>query len=97
MLVERLAFEERSLERVAQGADGIGEHMVEHRRRYGGLDGGANRLAMALLVIVDAAEGVGTLTLDNPWERNTLTGPMVAEIVAAMEAIEATTRSGPWW
>ena len=30
VLVERLAFEERGLEGVAQGADGIGEHVVEH-------------------------------------------------------------------
>ncbi|MCU1360277.1 MAG: putative enoyl-CoA hydratase [Ilumatobacteraceae bacterium] len=33
-----------------------------------------------------------TLTLNNPDERNTLTAPMVAEIVAAMDVIEADAR-----
>jgi enoyl-CoA hydratase len=41
------------------------------------------------LVLVDIADRVATLTLNNPGERNTLTAPMVAEIVAAMDAIEA--------
>ncbi len=41
------------------------------------------------LVVVDVTDRVATLTLNNPAERNTLTDPMVAEIVAAMEAIEA--------
>ena len=41
------------------------------------------------LVLTDVADGVGTLTLDNPDERNTLTAPMVAEIIDAMEAFEA--------
>jgi enoyl-CoA hydratase len=41
------------------------------------------------LVLVDVADGVATLTLNNPDERNTLTAPMVAEIVAAMDAVEA--------
>ena len=41
------------------------------------------------LVLVDIADRVATLTLNNPGERNTLTQPMVAEIIAAMEAIEA--------
>lgn len=40
------------------------------------------------LVLVDVADGVATLTLNNPSERNTLTKPMVTEIVAAMDAIE---------
>ncbi|MEN9643672.1 MAG: hypothetical protein RL238_341 [Actinomycetota bacterium] len=40
------------------------------------------------LVLVDVADGVATLTLNNPSERNTLTQPMVAEIVAAMDRIE---------
>ena len=41
-------------------------------------------------------EGVATLTLNNPDERNTLTAPMVAEIIAAMDDIEAdeTDRRG---
>ena len=32
VLLERLALEEGGLERVAQRADRIGEHVVEHRR-----------------------------------------------------------------
>ncbi len=46
------------------------------------------------LVLVSVAEGVATLTLNNPAERNTLTAPMVAEIVAAMDGIEADTSIG---
>jgi enoyl-CoA hydratase len=41
------------------------------------------------LVTVDISDRVATLTLNNPSERNTLTAPMVDEIVAAMDAIEA--------
>ena len=41
------------------------------------------------LVEVSIAEGVATLTLNNPSERNTLTTPLVAEIVAAMDSVEA--------
>jgi enoyl-CoA hydratase len=41
------------------------------------------------LVEVEIADRVATLTLNNPAERNTLTAPMVAEIVAAIDAIEA--------
>ena len=41
------------------------------------------------LVNVEISERVATLTLNNPAERNTLTAPMVAEIVAAMDQIEA--------
>jgi enoyl-CoA hydratase len=41
------------------------------------------------LVLVDIADRVATLTLNNPGERNTLTAPMVEEIVAAMDALEA--------
>ncbi len=40
------------------------------------------------LVLVDVADGVATLTLNNPAERNTLTAPMVTEILAAMDRIE---------
>ena len=29
-LLERLTFEHRPLERIAEGADGIGEDMIEH-------------------------------------------------------------------
>lgn len=40
-------------------------------------------------VLADVADGVGTLTLNNPDERNTLTAPMVAEILDAMDAFES--------
>lgn len=46
------------------------------------------------LVLVEVADGVATLTLNNPAERNTLTAPMVDEIVAAMDAIEADPAVG---
>lgn len=46
------------------------------------------------LVLVDVADGVATLTLNNPSERNTLTAPMVEEIVAAMDQIEADETIG---
>ncbi len=41
------------------------------------------------LVLTEVADRVGTLTLNHPEERNTLTAPMVEEIIAAMEAFEA--------
>ena len=41
------------------------------------------------LVELDITDRVATLTLNNPGERNTLTAPMVAEIIAAMDVIEA--------
>jgi len=40
----------------------------------------------APLVLTDVSDRVGTLTLNNPDERNTLTAPMVAEILAAMDS-----------
>jgi enoyl-CoA hydratase len=46
------------------------------------------------LVLVEVADGVATLTLNHPEERNTLTGPMVAEIVSAMDAAEADRSVG---
>ena len=46
------------------------------------------------LVLTDIADGVATLTLNNPDERNTLTAPMVTEIIAAMDAIEADESVG---
>jgi enoyl-CoA hydratase len=46
------------------------------------------------LVLTAIADGVGTLTLNNPAERNTLTAPMVTEIVAAMDAFEADETVG---
>lgn len=46
------------------------------------------------LVLVSVADGVATLTLNNPDERNTLTQPMVNEIVAAMDKIEADESIG---
>ena len=41
------------------------------------------------LVEVSVVDRVATLTLNNPAERNTLTAPMVAEIVAAVDRLEA--------
>ena len=46
------------------------------------------------LVLVDVADGAAVLTLNNPSERNTLTQPMVDEIVAAMDRIEADDAVG---
>jgi len=46
------------------------------------------------LVLTDTSDGVATLTLNNPDERNTLTAPMVAEILAAMDTIEADESVG---
>jgi enoyl-CoA hydratase len=46
------------------------------------------------LVLTSVADGVGTLTLNNPAERNTLTAPMVEEIVAAVDAFEADESVG---
>jgi enoyl-CoA hydratase len=46
------------------------------------------------LVLSDVADCVATLTLNNPDERNTLTGAMVEEIVAAMDGIEADESVG---
>ena len=40
------------------------------------------------LVEVNISDRVATLTLNNPAERNTLTAPMVAEIIAVMDEIE---------
>ena len=40
------------------------------------------------LVLLDIADGVATITLNNPGERNTLTAPLVAEIISAMDRIE---------
>lgn len=49
---------------------------------------------MPQLVLTDIADGVATLTLNNPEARNTLTAPMVAEILTAMDAIEADPTVG---
>jgi enoyl-CoA hydratase len=46
------------------------------------------------LVITNVVDGVATLTLNNPDERNTLTAPMVVEIIAAMESFEADESVG---
>ena len=85
VFVEGLTLEKRGLEGVAERADRIGEHMVEHQaltlpcQNYG--------VAMSL-VDVSKTDGVATLTLNNPGERNTLTMAMVDEIVNAMDEIE---------
>lgn len=41
------------------------------------------------LVLLEVADCVATITLNNPAERNTLTAAMVAEITAAMDKVEA--------
>ncbi len=46
------------------------------------------------LVLVTVTDGVATLTLNNPEERNTLTAPMVEEITAAMDRIEGDSAIG---
>jgi enoyl-CoA hydratase len=46
------------------------------------------------LVLVSVLDGVATLTLNNPGERNSLTDPMVADIVSAMDDIEADSNVG---
>jgi enoyl-CoA hydratase len=46
------------------------------------------------LVLTSVVDGVGTLTLNNPAERNTLTAAMVTDIVAAMDAFEADESVG---
>ena len=47
-----------------------------------------------VLVLLEIADGVATLTLNNPDERNTMTAPMVTEIVAAMDRIENDSAVG---
>jgi enoyl-CoA hydratase len=46
------------------------------------------------IVLTDVADGVATLTLNNPDERNTMTAPMVAAIVDAMDAFEGDDSVG---
>jgi enoyl-CoA hydratase len=46
------------------------------------------------LVLLTVTDGVATLTLNNPDERNTLIAPMVAEILAAMDTIEGDPSIG---
>lgn len=46
------------------------------------------------LVTVNIDSGVATVTLNNPKERNSLTAPMVEQITAAMDAIEADVSVG---
>ncbi len=46
------------------------------------------------LVLTQIRDGVATLTLNNPDERNTLTAPMVEEISAAMDEFEADEKVG---
>ena len=46
------------------------------------------------LVLTSIADGVATLTLNNPDERNTLTAAMVAGIIEAMDRIESDPAVG---
>jgi enoyl-CoA hydratase len=41
------------------------------------------------MVIFEVSDGIATLTLNNPQERNSMTADMVAEIVTAMNAAES--------
>lgn len=54
----------------------------------------ADTTAPAPLVLTSITEGVGTLTLNNPDSRNTMTAPMVAAIVDAMDRFEADEAVG---
>lgn len=46
------------------------------------------------LVLLDRTDGVATITLNNPGERNTLTAPMVDEITSVMDDVEADDSVG---
>jgi enoyl-CoA hydratase len=46
------------------------------------------------LVLTEIRDGVALLTLNNPDERNTMTAPMVEEIIAAMDVFEADESVG---
>lgn len=46
------------------------------------------------LVLLDISDGVATLTLNNPGERNVLSFGMVSDIVATMNAVEADETVG---
>ncbi len=46
------------------------------------------------LIILDRSEGVATLTLNNPAERNTMTAELVSDIKQAMDEIEADQTIG---
>ncbi len=46
------------------------------------------------LVLTEIRDGVALFTLNNPDERNTMTSPMVDEIVAAVDAFEADESVG---
>lgn len=46
------------------------------------------------LIILDRSEGVATLTLNNPAERNTMTAELVGDIKQAMDEIEADETIG---
>jgi enoyl-CoA hydratase len=41
------------------------------------------------MMLYDVSDGIATLTLNNPQERNSMTADMVSEIVAAMDAAES--------
>src|SRR6187402_3203992 len=58
-------------------------------RRVGSHLAADGRLLLMSLVNVTTEARVATLTLNNPAERNTLTAPMVAEIIEAVDSLEA--------
>ncbi|MFM8946417.1 MAG: enoyl-CoA hydratase-related protein, partial [Actinomycetota bacterium] len=41
------------------------------------------------MVLYDVSDGIATLTLNNPQERNSMSAEMVSQIVASMDAAEA--------
>ena len=52
------------------------------------------RLPDMSLVLLETTDGVARLTLNNPDERNTMTAPMVTEIISAMDAVESDESVG---
>ncbi|MFZ9707574.1 MAG: enoyl-CoA hydratase/isomerase family protein, partial [Ilumatobacteraceae bacterium] len=47
------------------------------------------RIADVPMVIYDVRDGIATLTLNNPSERNSMTAEMVRDIVSAMNSAES--------
>ena len=48
------------------------------------------------MVLYDVSDGIATLTLNNPQERNSMTADMVSEIVAAMDAAGNDHHTNVW-
>ena len=56
--------------------------------------GGGWQTRAVTYVLTEIVDGVATLTLNNPGERNSLSAPMVDEIVAAMDSFEGDEAVG---